>query len=311
MHQNNRNKDRYDIDAMLQSSPTLSKFIIDNPKQDKSINFSDPKSIKALNSAILKHYYEINYWEFAPDNLCPAIPGRAEYIHIIADILQSEGDSDQRSKTLDMSKVTCLDIGTGASCIYPILGIVDYGWSFIATEVNKLSLKSAKVILNKNPQLAGKIKFRLQHRHEQIFKNVINDDDRIDISMCNPPFHSTKSEAQRLAKRKVENLNLKDKEKLNFAGIQNELIYPGGEMSFIKKMIKESRQYKKNIKWFTTLVSKEKNLKTLKSMLKPMYPSVIQIHEFKTGNKVSRILAWSFDKSVKTTTNSRKQMKEK
>jgi 23S rRNA (adenine1618-N6)-methyltransferase len=58
--------------------------------------------------------------------------------------------------------ITCLDIGVGANCIYPILGISEYNWNFIASDINTNSIASAKKIIKSNTILNGKVKFRVQ-----------------------------------------------------------------------------------------------------------------------------------------------------
>jgi 23S rRNA (adenine1618-N6)-methyltransferase len=37
-----------------------------------------------------------------------------------------------------------LDIGTGASCIYPILGQTVYQWHFVASDIDPISINTAK-----------------------------------------------------------------------------------------------------------------------------------------------------------------------
>jgi 23S rRNA (adenine1618-N6)-methyltransferase len=58
-------------------------------------------------------------------------------------------------------------------------------------------------------------------------------------------------------------------------------------------MIQESVLYQKQVKWFTTLVSKEDNLKSLSKSLEK-YQAKIKIQEMTQGQKVSRLLCWSF-----------------
>ena len=108
LHLRNRNRKRYDLNAMTVSHPELIKFIQPNKRGANSINFSDHSAVRMLNKAILNYYYGIEYWEFPKENLCPPIPGRAEYIHHVADLL-----SENSNGKIPMGKgVTCLDIGS-------------------------------------------------------------------------------------------------------------------------------------------------------------------------------------------------------
>jgi 23S rRNA (adenine1618-N6)-methyltransferase len=192
--------------------------------------------------------------------------------------------------------ITCLDIGVGANCIYPILGISEYQWNFIASDINTDSIACAKEIIKSNPTLKGKVKFRVQKDENKIFKTIIKPKDKIDVSICNPPFHSSKKEALKGSMRKVRNLTGKRSKKiqLNFSGMANEQIYEGGEKQFIQNMISESVNYSENCLWFTTLVSNEKNLNRIYSSLEKIEASEVKTFNIGTANKISRIVAWTF-----------------
>jgi 23S rRNA A1618 N6-methylase RlmF len=60
-------------------------------------------------------------------------PGRLDYIHYIADLLQKQQRYHPKGHT-----VQGLDIGIGANCIYPIIGNAEYGWSFCRNRQKKL-----------------------------------------------------------------------------------------------------------------------------------------------------------------------------
>ena len=118
LHPRNRNRERYDLSALIKVNPELANYIIPNKFAVKSVDFSNPLAVKILNKAILNHYYGIKNWEFPDENLCPPIPGRADYIHHIADLL-----CENNFGVIPIGdKITCFDIGIGASCIYPIIG---------------------------------------------------------------------------------------------------------------------------------------------------------------------------------------------
>lgn len=286
LHPRNKNRDPYDLHSLVEVIPELKAYVQVNKYNRESIDFSNPVAVKLLNQAILHHYYGINYWVFPEGNLCPPIPGRADYIHYIADLLADQSGD----------KITCLDIGVGANCIYPIIGVTEYDWNFIATDIDVKSIKSARNIINKNPSLRGKVGCRLQENKTSIFNGVINLDDQIDVSICNPPFHRSAKEALKGSQRKTRNLSGKKggKTTLNFSGVSNELFCEGGELQFIQTMIEESQAYAKNCRWFTTLVSKESHLAILEQALGKVDAKTIKIIPMGTGNKSSRVLAWSF-----------------
>ncbi len=87
LHSRNKNRERYDLSALTKSNPELKNHIMLNKFEIESVDFSNPLAVKLLNKALLNHYYGIKNWEFPDENLCPPIPGRADYIHHIADLL--------------------------------------------------------------------------------------------------------------------------------------------------------------------------------------------------------------------------------
>lgn len=292
LHPRNKNRGLYDLNALVVAVPQLADFIKPNKFGNDSVDFSNPVAVKLLNKALLNHYYGIQNWDFPDKNLCPPIPGRADYIHYLADLL-----AESNNGTLPLgNKITCLDVGTGASCIYPILGVTEYNWNFIASDIAVASIESAKGIVDTNSIVKDKIECRLQHNPKNIFTGIIGAQEKIDITLCNPPFHSSAEEAQKGTQRKVKNLSgkkLKTPE-LNFAGISNELIYGGGEYRFVATMIAESQKIAKNCYWFTTLVSKQSNLKGIYKALEHVGANVVKTIPMGTGNKSTRIVAWTF-----------------
>jgi 23S rRNA (adenine1618-N6)-methyltransferase len=290
LHPRNKHRERYDFEALIKTCPELTPFVIQNKYDDKSINFFDSNAVKALNNALLKHYYGIHNWDIPDNYLCPPIPGRADYIHYIADLLNST------PQIIKNSAIKCLDIGVGANCIYPIIGLKEYGWSFVGSDIDPVSVDSAKNIIAANQELKGKVEIRLQNDSNHIFKSIINENDRFHFTICNPPFHSSAKEAQASTLRKLSNLKGKKatKAKLNFGGQNNELWCVGGEREFLNKMIEESLEFANSCFWFTTLVSKEANLQGIYRTLEKVKARKVNTISMGQGNKKSRIVAWTF-----------------
>lgn len=292
LHARNRNREPYDLAALIAVEPELQQYIKPNKHGADSIDFADAKAVKLLNKALLHHYYGVTNWNFPDENLCPPIPGRADYLHYMADLL---GQSNFGTVPTG-EKITVLDIGVGASSIYPIIGVTEYGWNFIGSDINEKSLASAQKIIDANTALQNKVSLRLQQDDNSIFKGILREDEMVDFTMCNPPFHVSEEEAQKGAARKVKNLSGKKTENpaLNFAGINKELICEGGESSFIKNMIAESKSFRQNCYWFSTLVSKKSNLKAIYKLLNAEEAVQVKTISLGTGNKSSHIIAWSF-----------------
>lgn len=290
LHPRNKHHGRYNFKELAATCSELTSFIKINDYGDESIDFFNPEAVKILNKALLKHFYDINYWSIPSGYLCPPIPGRADYIHYIADLL------NHQNKIPKGAKIQCLDIGVGANCIYPIIGTKEYGWSFIGADIDPISITSATKIIESNASLKGKVELRLQSNPKAIFENIIQENEFIDVSICNPPFHASAQEAQTEARRKVSNLKGKaiSKPILNFGGQQGELWCEGGEEAFVQNMVDQSRQFSTSCFWFSTLVSKEAHLKKIYNHLKKGKTTDVRTIEMKQGNKLSRIVAWTF-----------------
>jgi 23S rRNA (adenine1618-N6)-methyltransferase len=290
MHQRNKHQGRYDLVALSLANPLLKAFVKPNAYNDLSIDFANPIAVKALNQALLAHYYQIAEWDIPDEFLCPPIPGRADYIHYIADLI----DADK------IKKARGLDIGVGANAIYPLIGYREYGWDFVAVDINASAIRNAQGIVDANG-LNDFIQIRLQINESHIFKGVIQADDFFDFSMCNPPFNASLEDALAGTQRKINGLAKSAgkkpakaiEAKLNFGGQGAELVCEGGELGFIERMIKESVLYKNQCRWFTSLVSKASNLPKIERFIKDVGAKKIKIVEMSQGQKQSRFVAWS------------------
>lgn len=292
LHPRNKHNINYDFPRLCLAHSALASFIITNKVGQKSINFADANAVKTLNTAILKADYAIDYWDIPTGFLCPPIPGRVDYIHYIADLLTTTNHGKKVSKR----NVLGVDIGTGASCIYPLLGQREYQWRFIASDIDPQSIKSSQLIINNNSNLTSSIDLRLQENNKHILKNIVAPNEFIDFTMCNPPFHESLAQANQGSARKRKNLgtNKSSDSDLNFGGQKAELWCEGGELQFIKSMITESQSLSHQVLWFTSLVSKNDNIKPLKKALTQAGVQNIKVINMAQGQKTSRFIAWTF-----------------
>lgn len=292
LHPRNKHRSRYDFPELIKSTPELEAFVARNDYGDLSIDFGDPLAVKLLNKALLKHFYKIDHWDIPANYLCPPIPGRADYIHYLADLLAASNGGE-----IPVGKrVKGLDVGVGANCIYPIIGHQEYGWSFVGSDVDTQSVKSAKNITAANPDLTAAVFIRHQPNKNHIFKGVVKPGEIFDFTICNPPFHASAAEANAGSQRKLRNLG---KQKgsgtvLNFGGQNAELWCEGGEIGFIRKMIEESKMLGTQCFWFTTLVSKSMSMPFIFAALEKVHPVEIKTIEMAQGQKISRFIAWTF-----------------
>jgi 23S rRNA (adenine1618-N6)-methyltransferase len=292
LHPRNRHRERYDFKALVISCPELSQFVRLNNFNDYSIDFFNPEAVKMLNKALLKHFYCINNWDIPQNYLCPPIPGRADYIHHIADLLGSFCNG----RIPAGNQIKCLDVGVGANCVYPIIGNKEYGWSFAGSDIDPVAIESASKIIELNPILKGKIELRLQHNPRNIFQGIIQNDEQFDLTICNPPFHSSPEEAQSGTLRKLSNLKHKKitGATLNFGGRNNELWCEGGEAKFVSDLISQSKTFSTSCFWFSALISKQSNLKISYNALEKAKAAEVRTIPMSQGNKISRIIAWTF-----------------
>ena len=303
LHPRNKHRGQYDFEQLIQVNTKLAEFVILNDyNNDASIDFANPQAVKTLNQALLKHFYNISNWDIPEEYLCPPIPGRADYLHYVADLL-----STVNGGVIPYGKhIRVLDIGVGANSIYPLIGQREYGWQFIGADIDPTAIVNAQKTVNANAGLSEIIKLRLQTSPTNTFTGIVQKDEAFDISMCNPPFHRSLQEAQAGSARKWQNLNKntyknqsKNKEKnepilLNFGGQNGELYCEGGEGAFVNRMINESTIFKSQCLWFTTLISKATTLPSVYRALKNANAVTVKTIEMSQGQKNSRIVAWTF-----------------
>ena len=292
LHPRNLHNNRYDFEALIKTNPDLQEFVKPNKYGDLSIDFANPQAVITLNKALLSHFYGIKNYTIPEGYLCPPIPGRADYIHHIADLLAiSNNGVIPKGNT-----IKGLDVGIGANGIYAIIGASVYDWDFVGSDIEIESIKSVENIVNSNESLKGKIECKLQSNPQNIFTGIINKDDFYNFTLCNPPFHKSLKDAMDGNKRKIQNLTKQKitKNTLNFGGKNNELWCKGGEIAFITNMIKESLEFKNNVFWFTTLVSKKENLPLIYKKLEDIKVSEMKTIDMTQGQKITRVIAWSF-----------------
>ncbi|MDD4928053.1 MAG: 23S rRNA (adenine(1618)-N(6))-methyltransferase RlmF [Gallionella sp.] len=290
LHPRNLHRGRYDFGRLVIVSPELSPFVSVNAHGDESVDFADPAAVRALNRALLADSYGIKAWEIPAQYLCPPIPGRADYLHYLADLLAQSGIVSVGEQ------IRALDIGTGANCIYPLIGARSYGWRFTGSDIDPVAIANAQRILDANPELGSVIELRLQTSVRSVFRGIINPGERFDLTLCNPPFHASLAQANLGTQRKWKNLGREaaGKPALNFGGQGAELWCAGGEEAFICRMIEESAQFRDRCLWFTTLVSKSVTLPGVYRALKKAGVTDDRTIEMAQGQKKSRLVAWSF-----------------
>jgi 23S rRNA (adenine1618-N6)-methyltransferase len=294
LHPRNQHSEGYDFVRLVAQTPELEAFTILNPLGQTTIDFQDVGAVRMLNRALLKTHYNVDFWDIPAGYLCPPIPGRVDYIHYLADLLAESNNQDIPRG----SQIKALDIGTGASLVYPLTGQSEYGWHFTGVDVDAGALKSARKICEFNKL---KISLRRQDDPENIFRGVIESKDAFHVTMCNPPFHSSMEQANKGTQRKWANLGKGHSQKLNFGGQNAELWCPGGEIKFVARMVEQSMEFAGQCLWFTSLVSKKDNLQPLGRILARARVADFRVVEMAQGQKTSRFIAWTYVKKNQRT----------
>ncbi|HLS95342.1 MAG TPA: 23S rRNA (adenine(1618)-N(6))-methyltransferase RlmF [Sphingobacterium sp.] len=290
LHPRNIHLAGYDFKKLTKVNPALRDYMITTPDGRESVDFSHPSAVLQLNKSLLSAYYNVANWSVMKNGLCPPIPGRADYIHYLSDLLTTAPTANRREA--DGTRV--LDIGTGSSCIYPILGQRIYQWKFVGTDIDQAALNHAQATLKANSGLKRDIELRLQPHPSHIFDGVIQPEEYFDAVMCNPPFFRSREHNWQKTTKKFNNLN-RDQDKLpvqNFGGHPNELWCEGGERQFVRTMIYESMDYSEQLGWITSLIADKDNVKPLVAILEYHQAPDIKVIPMAHGNKAIRILAW-------------------
>lgn len=287
LHPRNQHRDGYDFVQLIAQTPELEAFTLRNPAGQTTIDFQDSRAVRMLNRALLKTHYDVGFWDIPADYLCPPIPGRVDYIHHLADLLAVNNSHEiPRGR-----QIKALDVGTGASLVYPLTGQSAYGWDFTGVDIDPAALTSAQQICDLNNL---QIDLRHQKNRDDVFRGVIQPEDVFHITLCNPPFHSSVEKATKGTQRKWSNLGKGHSSKLNFGGQNAELWCPGGEIKFIARMIEQSVAFAGQCLWFTSLVSKKDNLQPLYRILTKAKVADFEVVEMAQGQKTSRFIAWTF-----------------
>jgi 23S rRNA (adenine1618-N6)-methyltransferase len=180
--------------------------------------------------------------------------------------------------------VRVLDLGVGASCIYPLLGTREYDWSFVGADIAPASLDWARRLV-----AADRIELRLQPDPRKLFATVTAPGETFAASLCNPPFYASAAEAAADTQRKLRNRAALQHTR-NFGGQAN----GRDELAFVRRMIAESAQRPTLCRWFTTLVSQSSRLPELKTALTNARAAEVRIIPMQHGQKITRILARRF-----------------
>lgn len=283
MHARNRYKDKPPDFAYLASKyPDFKQHIQISLSGRVSLNFKDPEAVRALTCTLLREDFGLCI-DIPLERLIPTVPLRLNYIHWVEDLI---GHQDSDKSTLRRG----IDIGTGASCIYPLLGATLNGWYFLATEVDDMCFNYAKKNVERN-NLSDLIKV-VKVPQKTLLMDALKEESEIvyDFCMCNPPFFANQLEAKGVNSR---NSRRPPPSSVNTGGI-TEIMAEGGELEFVKRIIHDSLQLKRRLRWYSCMLGKKCSLAPLKEELRIQGVPKVTFTEFCQGRTMRWALAWSF-----------------
>ncbi|RAK75010.1 DUF890 domain protein [Aspergillus fijiensis CBS 313.89] len=298
-------KDDIDFTALALQSPEFAKYL----KSNGQLDFTDPDAVRwALNAtkdtlntlkpranehrqltkSLLQRDFGLKV-NIPDKRLCPPVPNRLNYILWLQDLLDTTGDKYQGSYDADR-KVVGLDIGTGCCSIYPLLGCsMRPGWSFFATDIDEGNIESSRANVIANGLDSRITVVRTSSEEKLIPLDTKLKVDRLDFTMCNPPFYASQDEM-------VASAEAKDRPPFSACtGAEVEMVTAGGEVAFISRMIEESLQLRNKVFWYTSMCGKLSSISVLIEKLIEHGNNNYAVTEFVQGNKTKRwALAWSW-----------------
>lgn len=272
-----------DFKILAEKFEYLRRFAKETSSGNFSLNFKDPGALRALTCALLEQDFGLKL-NIPLDRLIPTVPLRLNYILWIEDLLSC------LSKVYRHGTVRGFDVGTGASCIYPLLGAKLNGWHFLATEVDESSVSFAEENVKSNG-LESKIRVK-QVTHNSFLRVPLQHEEHhaFDFCMCNPPFFVSEFEASHGTTRSEK----RPQPAGICTGTQTETVTGGGEVEFVKEMIKDSLILKEQISWYTSMLGKKSSLSLILAYLQDNNVKTITTTEFCQGQTMRWGVGWSF-----------------
>lgn len=329
-----------DFVALAAAHPAFKPHVIPNPQHTGSftIDWKDPDACTALNEALLQVDFGITT-DQPRNRLCPPIPNRFNYLLWIQDLHHAtlsarDGEQlwvdetdvaikedlpraskrarlDGESASSTPARPRTLDIGTGATAIYPVLGcLISPTWTFVGTDIDTESLQSARKTVddpqnNTSEHLRGarcshqtplKLADRITLLQRSSADKLIPTDKDIDAqcaplfasSMCNPPFYASAEEMQ---------ASLAAKSKPPHAacsGAEVEMITDQGEVGFVGRILEESLECREEVVWYTSMLGKLSSVEQLLSRLRRDGIDNVAMTELLQAKTKRWAIAWSF-----------------
>ncbi|GBB93819.1 hypothetical protein RclHR1_22370002 [Rhizophagus clarus] len=287
MHPRNRYKDKSpDFSVLAFKYPSFYPFVHYSKEGKPFIDYKNPEAVRELTYCLLREDFNL-FLDIPLDTLCPPVPSRLNYIHWIEDLVSSTESHEESGQ----HTVYGIDIGTGASCIYPLLGCtLNKNWVFLATDIDEKAVKYAKDNVQRN-SLDDRITVHYNKMGKKILldENMIKDTTlKFSFCMCNPPFYENQEEYEKGVENKLTTPHSV------CTGSSNEMFTPGGEFQFIKDILEESLFLRTKIRWYTSKIGRLETVNKMVCELKKVGIDNYVITEFCQGFTRRWGIGWSF-----------------
>ncbi|KAG1816718.1 S-adenosyl-L-methionine dependent methyltransferase [Suillus subaureus] len=278
MHPRNPYNKPPDFTELARRYPPLRPYVFINHTGSSTINFKSLPAQKCLTEALFRLDYGLSL-TLPDDRLCPPVPNRLNYVLWLQDIVKF---------TCGSATVRGLDIGTGASAIYPLLACsIEHTWNFVATDIDERSVQFAKQNVSQN-SMDNRIFVERVQADGPILQPLHTSLMNFDFTMCNPPFYSSAEDVSRSAEFKEFGPNAV------CSGAEVEMITPGGETSFVARIFSESLQLRTKCRWYTSMLGKMSSIPDLVSLFREHSVDNYVITEFVQGQTRRWAIGWSF-----------------
>ncbi|KAK0451816.1 hypothetical protein EV421DRAFT_1703140 [Armillaria borealis] len=282
MHNRNIYRRATDFIELAKAYPELENHLIPSPSSSslKTIDFKNEESQRCLTKALLYRDFGVDV-VLPEDRLCPPVCNGIllNYVLWIQDIMREHPSSS----------VCGIDIGTGASAIYPLLACkLELDWTFVATELDDASFQLAESNISRN-HLGNRVRVLQAHPGQPIlFPLNKYPDESFSFTMCNPPFYASLDEVTLSAEGKAMDPNAV------CTGAPVEMVTPGGEAAFVRQIVRESKQLGARCRWYTSMLGKMSSLTEVVDLLKELSIDNYAITEFVQGQTRRWAIGWSF-----------------
>uniref|UniRef100_A0A0A9XA45 U6 small nuclear RNA (adenine-(43)-N(6))-methyltransferase n=1 Tax=Lygus hesperus TaxID=30085 RepID=A0A0A9XA45_LYGHE len=280
MHPRNPYKSPPDFKSLAIEYPEFREKAIQNLSGHVRLDFRNQGSVWALTKSLLHRDFGLKV-EIIPDRLVPTLPLRLNYLLWLEDLFNAN--------PFVFKKISGIDIGTGALCIYPLLAWKHLSWRMLGTETDEHSCQCAQLNIEKN-KLEDQVSVTLVSSDTYLI-GAVKEDETYDFCMCNPPFHkeNTAPKARNPDRHGPRNAP---------TGTKTEVSVTGGEEAFVTGIINDSAVLKEKIRIYSVMLGHKSSVAPMKQ--KAMAAGALQTASsvFCQGRTTRWGLAWTFDPRV-------------